>query len=92
MSLPARQASRYTVLCMTALAAALLTLNQTSAQIVLEGGRRAYPLAAGMALYLAEAPTLAGETRPGRCCSRLAWPGYAAGAALRVRHDVDQPR
>mgnify|MGYP000869668261 CR=1 FL=1 len=87
----ARQASRYTVLCMTALAAALLTLNQTSAQIVLEGGRRAYPLAAGMALYLAEAPTLAGERAWSLLLTLgLAW--LAAGAALRVRHDVDQPR
>jgi len=87
----ARRVSRYTVLCMTALAAALLTLNQTSAQIVLEGGRRAYPLAAGMALYLAEAPTLAGERVWSLLLTLcLAW--LAAGAALNVWNDVDRPR
>ncbi len=95
----ARQASRYTVLCMTALAAALLTLNQTSAQIVLEGGRRAYPLAAGMALYLAEAPTLAGERvwsllltlglawlRGRRCPARAARRRPAEMTPIAMRH------
>ncbi len=87
----ARQASRQAVLRMTALAAALLTLNQAAAEIVLEGGRRAYPLAAGMALYLAEAPTLAGERAWSLLLTLgLAW--IAAGAALRVWRDVDRPR
>jgi hypothetical protein len=86
-----RQTHRQAILYMAALIAALLTLNQAAAEIVLEGGRRTYPLAAGIALYLAEAPTLAGE-RAWLLLLTLGLAWLAAGAALRVWYDVDRPR
>ena len=70
-----------------AIVSALLVLNHFTAEIVLEGSRRAYPLGAGMALYLAENPTLTGERGWALLLTLgLAWiAAYAAGRFCNER-------
>lgn len=71
---------------MAGIVAGLLALNQLPAELVLEGGRRGYPLAAGMSLFLAENPLLTGE-RAWALLLTLAVAWLAAYGAVRSLAD-----